>query len=429
MDRTWVRRWRYEMEATPTKPGVWRLKEGGHYIRGRTLDPRTGRQHEVAMPLPDATASQAYAELHRRLEEIRSFGVTAARPRTRFAEYAALVFERKVTRGKIKSAKTRLTWQTTLTRHLLPRFGEYYVDAITRAEIERWLDEGAKRVAEGEYTATTVNGWFAIMRTILNQATGELELSRNPIEGVTPLDLTGTRYYTEEEPNALTIEELNMFLNAMHDRFPQHFAMVALGFATGLRPSSLRPLRHKGPTPDVLWKERALLVRRSQTVQNEVMECTKTKRYQRLALPDELMLILKVHVDALPPGPMSDSDLLFPSTTGGFRSSEVLHKPFAEVAKLIGLRKKITPRGMRRTFQDVARAASVADVVTRSISGHATESMQLHYSSVGEDEQRASLRRMIALAGVTKVLPAPEPAPVIEVVEGASTDANDAELN
>lgn len=55
---------------------------------------------------------------------------------------------------------------------------------------------------------------------------------------MTPLDLTGTRYYTEEEPNALTIEELNRFLNAMHDRFPQHFAMVALGFATGLRPSS-----------------------------------------------------------------------------------------------------------------------------------------------------------------------------------------------
>lgn len=98
---------------------------------------------------------------------------------------------------------------------------------------------------------------------------------------------------------------------------------------------------------------------------------------------------------------------------------------------MIGLRKKITPRGMRRTFQDVARAASVADVVTRSISGHATESMQLHYSSVGEDEQRASLGRMIALAGVAKVLTAPKPPQqsVIEVVDEASSDTDDAELN
>lgn len=37
--------------------------------------------------------------------------------------------------------------------------------------------------------------------------------------------------------------------------------MTFLGFATGLRPSSLRPLRRTGPTPDVLWDQGVFGVR------------------------------------------------------------------------------------------------------------------------------------------------------------------------
>jgi ABC-type multidrug transport system permease subunit len=58
---------------------------------------------------------------------------------------------------------------------------------------------------------------------------------------------------------------------------------------------------------------------------------------------------------------------------------------------------RLTPRGMRRTFQDLARAAQVQDLVTRSVSGHATEQMQSHYSTVNPQEQRASLGRVFAV--------------------------------
>ena len=43
---------------------------------------------------------------------------------------------------------------------------------------------------------------------------------------------------------------------------------------------------------------------------------------------------------------------------------------------------------MRRTFQDLARAAEVKDLVTRAISGHATETMQHHYSTVAAEEKK-----------------------------------------
>ena len=102
----------------------------------------------------------------------------------------------------------------------------------------------------------------------------------------------------------------------------------------------------------------------------------------------------------MPDGPMRDSALLFPSETGSFRARSSRDKPFADVAKAIGLKKRVTPRAMRRTFQDLARAAEVKDVVTRAISGHATESMQRHYSTVSANEQCQGIAEVIELAGI-----------------------------
>jgi hypothetical protein len=69
------------------------------------------------------------------------------------------------------------------------------------------------------------------------------------------------------------------------------------------------------------------------------------------------------------------SDLLFPSEAGGFRSPSVLDKLFREVALAIKVGRHVTPRAMRRTYQDLARAAEMRDLITRAISGHATERM------------------------------------------------------
>lgn len=53
---------------------------------------------------------------------------------------------------------------------------------------------------------------------------------------------------------------------------------------------------------------------------------------------------------------------------------------------------------MRRSFQDLARAASVSDIVTRAISGHATEAMQHHYSTVAGAEVCDGLAAVIDIA-------------------------------
>jgi hypothetical protein len=74
---------------------------------------------------------------------------------------------------------------------------------------------------------------------------------------------------------------------------------------------------------------------------------------------------------------------------------------------------------MRRTFNDLARIAHVESLVTRSISGHKTERMREHYSTVSADEQRESIGRVLQLVkpeGSGSLGGAPGGAPGQEVV-------------
>jgi integrase len=136
------------------------------------------------------------------------------------------------------------------------------------------------------------------------------------------------------------------------------------------------------------------------------MATTKTKIRQRITLPPVLVDILRWHIATQLTTPEQQaSELLFPTEEGRFRSRSALKNPFINVTKAIGLKKHVSPKAMRRTFQDLARAAKVKDIVTRAISGHATETMQHHYSTVAADEKKRAIAKVIHLSGVAGALP------------------------
>ena len=306
--------------------------------------------------------------------------------------------------GDIKSASGRVKWAQTLEHHLIPAFGPLMLDQIRHADAARWRVRVAETINAGTYSPHTANGWLDVLRVILKAAAVQFELSRNPMDGIRNFD-TSEHVYTEEEPNSLTVEEMPAFLTKMRALYPQHFAFVCLGFFLGHRPSTLRPLRRLGPTPDLLLDEALLLVRRSHTEGDEVMATTKTKIRQRITLPPILVDILRWHIatQLLTPEQQA-SELLFPAEDGRFRSRSALKKPFATVPAALDLKKHVSPKAMRRTFQDLARAAEVKEIVTRAISRHATETMQHHYSTVGTDEKKLAIAKVIELAGVRKAL-------------------------
>ena len=87
------------VQPTPL-PGVYRRKEGGHVVRGRVVDPTTGRTSEIWKVLPDAEAATALKWLEDEKARIRAGVVEAKRPKTRFADFAMKLRDEKIDRSR-----------------------------------------------------------------------------------------------------------------------------------------------------------------------------------------------------------------------------------------------------------------------------------------------------------------------------------------
>jgi integrase len=408
---SWVKRWGYLVASKPTRPGIYRLKDGGFLVRGRVTDAKTGKLRTVIKALRDATVQEAQAAL----DDAKAARREGSTPRTQlFSEFAASRYEAKLTEGRIKSAKGRQKWDLILRHQLVPVFGNLACDELKVWHLTQWREKLAGWMRDGyEYERTfkngkkdkrktdlsprTANTWLSIMRVLVAEMGELLELPIRGSKALAYFDTSQRPTYTDEAPNALTPSQATRFLAEMERSFPQFYAMVLLALATGKRPSTLRPLRRCGPDADVDWVEGFVRFRRSHTLGAETMVGTKTGTSERVYLNAALLDVLRAHVVKWCEPSGAKTDLLFPSTRGGNRSPSCLDKPFAQVGTTIGLPFKLTPRAMRRTFQDLARAAQVHDVVTRSISGHATESMQRHYSTAQAEEQRQAVGSVLGL--------------------------------
>ena len=213
----WIYRWKNWIAATPSKPGVWRRKEGGYLVRARAKDSRTGKLKEVKLVLRDLDGPGAYARLQEELRKIREGTQASARCKPRFCDYAVSLVERKVKTGEIKSAASREQWANDLRVHLLPAFGLLYMDQIRRTDLEDWRSKVAGLIESGKYSPATANGWLDKLRVVINSAYIELELGRNPIAGFKPFETSTRPTYTEEQPNSLTAPELSGFLRAVRE--------------------------------------------------------------------------------------------------------------------------------------------------------------------------------------------------------------------
>lgn len=428
MATEWTTRWGRVVATKPSRPGIYRLREGGYLVRGRITTPNTSKRRTVIRSLPHASVEQAQKELDDLKAAARSEARGSKPHRQTFCAFAISRFEAKVEAGDIKSAKGRKKWESVLRVHLLPAFGERLCDELSAWHIAKWREHVAKMISEGYESSrklrsgnvktrqivcspSTANTWIGILKTICSEMTAILELPRDPAAALKNFDTSQHPTYTDESPNSASPKKAREFMTEMQQRHPQHYAMVLLGFATGKRPSTLRPIRASGPDADVSWEEGFIRFRRSHTLGDEVMDGTKTGTREKAHLPAFVVDVMRAHVamvknppldeNGKPPlwwrKPMAESPLLFPGRHGGLRTSSCLDKPFRDVSKRIGVTFRLTPRAMRRTFQDLARDAEIDAVVTRSISGHATERMQEHYSTARAEEQRSAIGKIAEL--------------------------------
>jgi hypothetical protein len=173
----------------------------------------------------------------------------------------------------------------------------------------------------------------------------------------------------------------------------------------GQRPSTLRPLRRKGAHADLDLARGVIQIRRSHTLGDEVMDATKTFADQEVALPKSVVDVLREHVawlDAGYPdgGTWQAAEVRSPVPVSRRQAAlpVALQKPFAKVTEACGLGKSITPRAMRRTFQDLTQKAGVDGVVAMAISGHATDASRIRYSTANVPEVAKAIGKVVSIA-------------------------------
>jgi hypothetical protein len=427
MSAEWVTRFGYLVASKPSRPGIYRLKSGGFLVRGRVTDPKNGKRRAVIKALHGVVIEEAQRVLDE-LKADRAAELRGRKPqRQRFDAFASSRFEAKVLAGDIRSAKGRDKWESILRVHLFPEFGAILCEELTPWDFAQWRTKLARMIAEGYESSRrlrngqihtrrvmlrpeTANTWIRVVRT-LGAEMAKLLRIEDPTGALEPFDTSQHPTYTDEAPNSLTTAQAREFLDEMRRRFPQHYAMTFIGFITGKRPSTLRPLRRRGAECDVDWEDGYLSFRRSNTKGDEFMVGTKTGTQERVHVPESALQILREHIALLESPPksrwgkaplwwrteMAESELLFPGRDGGPRSPSCLDKAFEEVSRAIGLRHPVTPRAMRRTCNDLQRDAKIADAVTMSITGHVTDKMRIRYSTAQAQEQRQAIATVIDL--------------------------------
>ena len=376
-------------KPVPGTRGVYRT-ETGFRVRVQAFDKRIGKYREVDKELKTATLDEA------RQFEIDSrskFASTAPdeKPRLRFEKYATDLIEEKNRAGDFRPSTYR-RYKRDLA-FLVDRWGPYFLDAIVYDEVEAWRTDLAAMIKAGKRAPSTLQGPWKVFRYVM-KAVARYTGKADPTVGVKGFDGIPWRTYTEEEPNALLPAEMLRFLTVAERDFPSWHAWTLLGFFTGRRPCEMKPLRRRGPEADIKWGSGILLIRQSYA--EGLNDYTKTNRDLKIRLPQPIVDTLRRHVEGLT-GAAAASDLLFPGRDGRFMNDFGHRRIVKVIAERAQIDKHITPRAMRRTYNDLIGRTGARAKVVKSISGHNTDKMIEKYSTAAMDEQHASLTKMLQL--------------------------------
>ncbi|MCG8423881.1 MAG: site-specific integrase [Proteobacteria bacterium] len=405
--------------GNPTKyPGVFKIGHKSYRIRGKAINPRTGKQKEVRKVLHDASVREAARVRAEALEEIRK-GSTKARERVRIGAYAQSWMRSKALKLDEGTART---YADALDLHVLPTLGDFYYDVLTRQDVQAWVDESLMSVrvlrdgTRKPYSRNSVHAWFRVLRTMTHDAMDDLSLQRNPTLRISFPDAPDSSH-----GNSLSSRELARFLWEMRSRYPHQFALTAVLSFTGLR------FCHGSAIAWNDWDESEHVIRvQRKQVRGRVGKISRKKQApHEVPVEPELAMILREHRQRMlaQQAPGLAEGWMFPSASGTLRAPSSLNKAWQRCLEAAEIDRRFTIHGLRYTFTDLVRRAKADAVVRRALTGHVTESMQYHYSNVDLEEKRsavAGVHRLVAEAAPPQAVPS-----IRGGTPGGTSDQND----
>lgn len=364
-------------------PGIDRMKDGLYRVRVTYLDPTTGKRREVDRQIEATSVTMAVRVREELREELKAQAalVPAPQPQPRTV--------RDYVTSWLQQRTSRLSYSTRLryAEHLdiaMERIGDIPCEQLKRADVQGLLG-GLE--AEG-YGAHSINGMLRVLKTATKDMQVELELRLWACDRV-----TGPRVpkYTRAQPNVLTANEVPLVLAQLE---PPWLPLAQVMVWTGVRFCEAAALRWE----DFDEVTGEIRIERS-AYRGQVADRTKTDEPRVVAAPPALKAVLRDHRGWMlaTQHPGLSSGLVFPSMAGKPMHSGQLSKPLHSAAEKAGVAKRITPHGLRRTFNNLLRQAGVEHVTIRSMTGHTTDAMTHHYSHVELFEKQHAQGRVIAL--------------------------------
>ncbi len=362
-------------------PGVFRLDSKTYRIDGEARDPRTGKVRQVERVLRGVTSQQAATTRAEELMKVRSGHENQPEEKRLLRDSCASWLTLKLPTVDWRTGETyayglaRVCGEPGVDLHRKKGgLGDFFNDAISREDVQGWAN--AKLA---HYSPETIRTWLRVYRAVAADhgwpdPTFRVRLPETPDRGA----------------NMLTEEQLVAFLSAMRNGYPQHYALtVVLGF-TGLRFCHASALRFE----DTDETRQVIYIRRKQ-VRGKVGPVSRKKRAPKMIpIEKEILEVIRWHRQRMlaEQHPGLAEGWMFPSSVGKlFLGTCSLSKAWKRSLKTAGISERFTVHGLRRTFNDVARRAKVDPLVIKAITGHVTEDMREHYSTVDLDEKRQAV--------------------------------------
>jgi integrase len=145
-------------------------------------------------------------------------------------------------------------------------------------------------------------------------------------------------------------------------------------------------------------RARVLHIRRA-VCERALRPLTKTRKARIVGVPDVLREVLRAHREQLvaTQHPGLSSGLMFPSNKGTPLANSRMSDALQQACEEAGIKRRFTSHGFRRTLTDLLRNAQVDPVIAAGLTGHETERMRRHYSTVRSSEAVEAGERVVRL--------------------------------
>lgn len=276
-------------------------------------------------------------------------------------------------------------------REICAGLGHIKMADLSPGQVADWLAGLPTR-----FGGATCMGLLRVLRTMTRDAKADLRLVHWACDRVGPA--RPLPHYDDENPNALTADELARLFASMREHEPTWFPLFATMAMTGMRFAEASALQWADIDHDVGK------IKVGRNVYRGMVSTPKTAGSRRaIPIVPELASILAAHRSRVLSWRPS-CEWVFPSSEGKPHHSGALSEPLSRAAAIAHVRTRITPHGLRRTLNTLALQVAPAETI-RKILGHVTTEMTTRYNAPDLDVRRD------VLAKVTKKIARPRPTP------------------